>query len=191
MDIQVQPLPTNRCQEVADLNSAAFIDKTTQTCFGATPSEARREERKAYQKYLKHHPDKLKHCGVVILDGAIVGAIQVQLASDVGDLSFPSFMRHACKPGEAYIEWIGVAAAGGKGIGSKLLKWGEDLAKAHSCTKLTLAVVSSNTGAIALYERKGFEIQSRNCWCLPCMCCFVFCCMGARYTGVYPMLKQI
>ena len=45
----------------------------------------------------------------------------------------------------------------GKGAGAALLAAAESLARERGCCKLTLEVLSGNTGAHALYTRVGFE----------------------------------
>jgi len=46
----------------------------------------------------------------------------------------------------------------GLGIGSQLIKVGENVARAHGFRQIQLAVEKRNTGARRLYERLGFEI---------------------------------
>ena len=101
--------------------------------------------------------------------------------------------RHTNKPGEAYIEWVGVLdSARGQGIGSTLLAWAEATARANSCHCLTLEVISSNQRAIQLYQRKGFTIEGGGDCCDECLtCCFVWCCMGCKYTGAHAMRKEL
>lgn len=65
---------------------------------------------------------------------------------------------HETKPGECYIEWLAVASsARGMGVGTKLLLWGDALARQWRCTSLTLGVVNGNP-ARRLYERQGFVL---------------------------------
>ena len=63
------------------------------------------------------------------------------------------------KTGECYIGHIAVKPEfQGKGIGTKLLEFGTELAHKKGFEKLTLYVSSSNKGAIKLYEKLGFKI---------------------------------
>lgn len=59
---------------------------------------------------------------------------------------------------ECYIANIAVLPSHRReGIGQKLLSYGESLAKKESCSFITLEVRVSNSGAIGLYEKNGFE----------------------------------
>lgn len=63
------------------------------------------------------------------------------------------------KTGECYIEHIAVKPeVQGKGVGTKLLEFGKELARKKGFEKFTLYVSSSNKGAIKLYEKLGFNI---------------------------------
>lgn len=48
------------------------------------------------------------------------------------------------------------ASAQGQGVGTALLRWVEELARARGCCKLTLEVLEGNTRARAVYARLGF-----------------------------------
>ena len=45
----------------------------------------------------------------------------------------------------------------GAGIGQALLQWAEQTAQALGCCKVTLEVLTGNTGAMKSYQRAGFE----------------------------------
>ena len=63
------------------------------------------------------------------------------------------------KTGECYIGHIAVKPeVQGKGIGTKLLEFGNELARKKRFEKFTLYVSSSNKGAVKLYEKLGFNI---------------------------------
>lgn len=69
-------------------------------------------------------------------------------------------MHHAA--GECYLDNLAVAPeARRQGIGSALLAAMEEKARALGGEFLSLEVRASNAGAIALYERAGFEPQGR------------------------------
>jgi len=104
----------------------------------------------------------------------------------------PEFCRHQLKPGECYLEWIGTTdAARGKGAGSKLLKWAEEIALEHGCAVISLDVVPSNP-AVGIYEKKGYVgIEAGSACARPFDCLFIFCFMGCRYTSVMRMEKPL
>ena len=62
---------------------------------------------------------------------------------------------------------IGVlAAAGGQGVGSGLLRELESWASAHGIHRLELTVMAHNDRASRLYERMGFAVEGRRRECL-------------------------
>ncbi|GMI12414.1 hypothetical protein TrVE_jg10366 [Triparma verrucosa] len=104
---------------------------------------------------------------------------------------------HKVKPGEVHVESLAVLPeARGKGVGRKLLQWGEDKAKADGCSLYSLAVLKGNP-ALRLYERFGFVKKEADCVeaCMANM--FVLCCFGRPYGccdqhfGAYDMEKKI
>merc|ERR1719326_2837787 len=82
-------------------------------------------EGQVYEEVFRTAPQKIDHIRVVRDEsGMILGAIQLQLPGDPGDLSVDEDMRHVLVPGECYLEWIACRPeATGKGIGSVLMKW--------------------------------------------------------------------
>ena len=70
-----------------------------------------------------------------------------------------SILTRKTKTGECYIEHIAVKPeVQGKGVGTKLLEFGKELAHEKGFDDFTLSVSSLNSGAIKLYERLGFDI---------------------------------
>ncbi len=71
-------------------------------------------------------------------------------------------LESSAKAGECYIEHIAVSpAARGLGVGTKLLSSGRKFMKnILNLKKYSLYVAASNTGAIRLYEKLGFIIES-------------------------------
>ncbi len=45
----------------------------------------------------------------------------------------------------------------GSGLGSRLLQYAIDYARAHHCARITLLTDQTNAGAIRFYERQGFQ----------------------------------
>lgn len=79
------------------------------------------------------------------------------------------------------MEFLSVTAqARGQGVGTKLLQWGEERAREHNATELTLSVLNGNP-AKRLYERFGFVAQPMTWWqrCMDCVCVTVL--MGRPY----------
>lgn len=87
-------------------------------------------------------------------DGQVIGFMHLTHHGMRRD-AFSSLL-HTTTPGECYIEMLAVSeVARGQGIGTRLLDWGEEQARARGATKLTLGVVKGNP-AQRLYERRGF-----------------------------------
>mmetsp|Transcript_3885 Transcript_3885/g.4368 ORF Transcript_3885/g.4368 Transcript_3885/m.4368 type:complete len:220 (-) Transcript_3885:355-1014(-) len=203
-DIVYETPAADDIRGLAEVGARAFTDKQFRcfcgpSCFSI--EEDTEENLKAFRQYVG--TPKFTHCHVARdrTTGKIVGACQLQLHEDVGDLRFPTWSgsRHHCDATECYIEWIGVDPAySGKGIGSKLLAWAVEFATEKGCTFMSLNVVKGNDGARQLYERKGYVVKPNppqhggdGCGTQSCACCFIFCFMGCRYTGVDWMEKPL
>lgn len=78
-------------------------------------------------------------------------------------------MVHTPQPNEMYIDHLAVTKhARGLGVGTKLLQWGEDIARQRNKTLLTLGVVKGNP-AKRLYQRLGFVDVSFSCFWSSCI----------------------
>ena len=146
----------------------------------------------AYNVYAERYPEKLQHCRVVRgATGELLGVIQLTLPGGARNLDQNSCMRHTLLEGEAYVDWIACAAAArGKGIGSKLLAWADEEAKAAGAKFISLDVMGSNTGARRLYERKGYDVKPLGSCEEALSPPIVFCCFGCRYCSVKHMEKR-
>jgi ribosomal protein S18 acetylase RimI-like enzyme len=88
-------------------------------------------------------------------DKKVVGFLQMSLYGQPREQI--SSLLHTLRPGEAYIEQLSVNSdMQGQGIGTRMLQWSEDTARAKGATVLSLGVVAGNP-AIRLYQRFGFE----------------------------------
>jgi len=71
--------------------------------------------------------------------------------------------HHLTAPGSYYIHALAVYPEfGRKGIGSTLLSLARDQAAEKSLTDLSLYVYAQNVGAVALYEKHGYEVAGRS-----------------------------
>jgi ribosomal protein S18 acetylase RimI-like enzyme len=130
------------------------------------------------KRYANYPADKL-NVGAVVVDSAgnALGYLQMALH---GMPVYPEGL-HTTKPGEAYIETIGVGPnARGKGVGTTLLVWAEATAKERGCTVLGLGVVNGNP-ASRLYDRFGFVAEEVDCCDSLCGAGIVFCLLGRPY----------
>lgn len=72
-------------------------------------------------------------------EGVPVGRVTVEL--DCGYLHSLAVERHAQ----------------GRGVGTRLVAWAEQVLAAEGCTEVVLGVEEANSGARALYERLGYR----------------------------------
>jgi hypothetical protein len=76
--------------------------------------------------------------------------------------------------------------ARGKGVGTKLLAWAEDVAKARNARVMTLSVINGNA-AKKLYSRTGYNKFTKSDPCEAfCSCCFITVCFGRPYGLCHP-----
>ena len=124
-----------------------------------------------YQKLYQKQPAKKEVAAVAIIDGLVVGVIQLLLEGMHSD-------THKARPGEAYIDHIAVEPDWqGKGVGGKLMLWAETTAVSRGCKYISLEVMKGNP-AIRLYQRKGFRLEPHPCVDRPFIFLFLCCFMG-------------
>ena len=85
---------------------------------------------------------------------------------------------HTPQPGEVYVDTLVVTqAARGKGVGTQLLEWAEEIARGRpfEVHRMVLGVVRGNP-ALRLYQRQGYRPVATQ-WCLPS--CLLGCPNGA------------
>jgi GNAT superfamily N-acetyltransferase len=132
----------------------------------------------------RKNPDNYSTSAVAVRnkDGRVVGFVQMSLHGQKGRDCCASLM-HTLRPGEAYIEQMMVdAETRGQGIGTRLLEWCEETARAKGATLLSLGVVTGNP-AERLYKRFGFEdhVPKDGC-CDSCMTYTrIFCILGCPH----------
>jgi GNAT superfamily N-acetyltransferase len=92
--------------------------------------------------------DARQYLAVAERDGVIVGTLQLTF---IPGLSLKGAMR-------AQIEGVRVASsARGTGLGSQLIEWAVDEARARGCRMVQLTTNNSRTDAHRFYEKLGFE----------------------------------
>jgi ribosomal protein S18 acetylase RimI-like enzyme len=188
-EVTIQPLTLELVDGLRIVHNEGFGSKYCCLCCPVADTDGRIAE------FYAKHPERLAVCGLAV-DKAGTPLGYVQLA--IHPMSDKDGM-HTTKPGETYIEQIGVAAAArGKGVGKKLLQWAEDQAKASERGNkiLSLAVIDGNP-ARRLYERVGFVAKERDgCdWCVGgCVGFFIFGCpygLSNPHWGVADMEKPL
>ena len=109
-------------------------------------------------------------------DGVVIGAIKTAVHGQAR----PAAERgmHETRPGECYVDWLAVSSsARGKGVGTKLLRWADQLALSRGCNVLTLGVMNGNP-AVRLYERHGFVVKRESLCEAFLGCIFISCFIG-------------
>ena len=171
--LSVQPLTLELAEALGRIHDEGFATKAMCMCLPL-------KDAGALKRYYARHPERLPLCGVVLgEDGTPLGFVSLAV-HPMGD----RLGLHTLKPGEAYIEQIGVAAAArGKGVGTLLLQWAEQWAREHSATLLTLSVLNGNP-ARRLYERFGFAAVPKADPIETCIEGGVVCCCFGRPYGL-------
>eukprot|EP00193_Tetraselmis_chui_P005740 CAMPEP_0177764166 /NCGR_PEP_ID=MMETSP0491_2-20121128/7257_1 /TAXON_ID=63592 /ORGANISM="Tetraselmis chuii, Strain PLY429" /LENGTH=185 /DNA_ID=CAMNT_0019280317 /DNA_START=226 /DNA_END=780 /DNA_ORIENTATION=+ len=179
---EVSPLTQADILSLSEMRAEAFSEKRPRCCcFGyldAGPAQISRAV-EVYGKYAKKYPAKFSRCAVVRGEsGQVVGACQLQIGSDPGDMTLPFGMRHELQPGECYLEWIAVGdGARGKGVGTKLMDWAHATARQEGCRVISLEVMGTNRAA-ELYRRQGYverpSPDGDDPFTLACTCCIVW-----------------
>lgn len=151
------------------------------------------ESQSDFSSPYRRHPENLQTSAVAVResDGAIVGFVQM---SEYGQ-SRGCFdeMLHTLSPHEMYIDMISVRSdARGQGVGSKLMKWCEEMARQRNAHELTLAVVNGNP-ARRLYERVGFVAEKDSCCDVLANYCVTWCFFGCPHSrcGATEMIKKL
>lgn len=187
VEVSVQPLTMELVEGLRQMHNEGFGSKRCCLCRPVADNDGR------IAKFYTNHAERLPMCGIAVgKDNTPLGFVQLAIhpMNDKDGL-------HTTKPGETYIEQIGVgAAARGKGIGKLLLQWAEDQAREHHHTTLTLSVLNGNP-ARRLYERFGFQGKKQD-ECDQCIVSCIVCCLVGRpydlcnpHCGAVDMSKSL
>ena len=191
--IRVEALSPARFSEACSFNNAFTREGCRKRCFCLIPCALCPDAPAAFSHLYRTCPELLKFSALAIDESTdnAVGFIQMS-AYGLPRSPWNRYM-HRLQPGECYIEQASVSPrARGKGIGTKLLRYCEDIAREEGYTMLSLGVVRNNP-AQRLYERFGFEVDSRNC-CDGCIVNLkIFCILGCPHwsCGAVTMTKMI
>lgn len=189
----VQPLTMEFVRQANDILYDFVSTAGKGLCFGVCPYwlPICKTPDEVFEKQYKKCPEKLQVTGIVVRQGKVVGIIKMHQYEHYQ--SFEDSLMHTTKPGEMYIESLAVRKeCRGQGLGTALLEWGEQAARARGCSVLTLGVVIGNP-ARRLYERFGFENKKES---FPHACCndaCAWCLIGCPYwqIGVIVMEKKL
>lgn len=157
--------------EIVNINNKFLSSKHALCCIPLS-CQSPQTQRRVFTKC----PDKMNVGGLAVDEetGAALGYIQLSFKGMPTEL-------HVVKEGECYVEWLAVMPdARGKGVGTKLLKWAEEMARSRKSSHMTLAVIRGNP-AIRLYERDGFATIQEDCCEEFFGCCLVTFLFGRPY----------
>ena len=113
-----------------------------------------------------------RNAHIARLDGDVAGMLlayrlPATADSDENPADYPDFVQpmvelEQCVPGSFYINMLATYPQfRGRGVGTGLMAQVERLAQAAGCGQASIQVFASNTGALKLYQRLGFEIVER------------------------------
>lgn len=132
---------------------------------------------------LRKYPELMETTAVALVDGNVVGSTKLVLyGQHQGTIDQ---CLHTPRKDEAYVDHLAVAvSARGRGVGTEMLRWCEQTARARGAKVLTLGVVKGNP-AVRLYERFGFVPVSTGC-------CehLVVCCVFGKPHGQFGSLRM-
>ena len=166
--VRIEPLHSKHFKELVLITSEFLNSKHCLCCLplGADEDVA------TFEKFQRRYPEKFAVGAVAVKedDNTVVGYAQMLFENQ------PSHF-HKCKANEAYLEQLCVSSdARGMGVGSKLLKWCDDLAIERNCDFIGLDVLYNNP-AVGLYERKGYVIQPKSNCIETCVSAVFICCL--------------
>lgn len=155
METRIEALsPSTLCG--ASVQANEFLGTRKAMC-GIFPYRLCPTSESEFSALYKKNPGNYETSAVAIRtdDGKVVGFLQMSLYGQPRDPL--SSILHTLRPGEAYIEQLSVnSEMQGRGVGTRMLQWSEDLARAKGATVLSLGVVAGNP-AQRLYQRFGFN----------------------------------
>ncbi|CAJ1956761.1 unnamed protein product [Cylindrotheca closterium] len=163
--IEIVPLSRQYFAEAKDIESD-FVKTGKGCCFGvcrfawcpASPQE------EFDSMYSTKDVTRKETYGVALYNNKVVGICKGRRFGQ--KMTFDESLMHKPAKGEFYIDTLAVTSeARGKGVGTKLLKWAEDLARQKGDSKLQLGVMQGNP-AERLYTRFGFEEEQRASCCI-------------------------
>ncbi len=159
-----------RVARAADEAALAWLDVAAWTPQSGFPSVMERSGDPYYTFFTGDSPPAA-HL-VAELDGWLAGYLRLRPATPLAE-------------GAHVLAVMGLAvapAARRRGVGAALLAAAEDHARARGARKISLRVLSTNTGALRLYQRLGFEREGllREEFCI-----------GGRYVDDVIMAKNL
>lgn len=147
-----------------------FIGAGKGFCFGLCPYRLCPLGPGEFEGVYRKSADRCKTYGVAILveEDLVVGICKARCGGQPAN--FDENLLHTPELDEVYVDTMAVTKeARGKGVGTKLLQWAEDLGRSRKATKMTLGVVNGNP-AQRLYVRAGYK-EMESSWFVPA--CFL------------------
>eukprot|EP00232_Nephroselmis_pyriformis_P010491 CAMPEP_0182885106 /NCGR_PEP_ID=MMETSP0034_2-20130328/19406_1 /TAXON_ID=156128 /ORGANISM="Nephroselmis pyriformis, Strain CCMP717" /LENGTH=189 /DNA_ID=CAMNT_0025018355 /DNA_START=139 /DNA_END=708 /DNA_ORIENTATION=+ len=185
---RVEPLCRQRVKDLLPIFQEGFANKWL---LGCCPCPTTLEE---MEGTFRQYPDEKVALTALAVDesGDALGFITLAVSGLPSQLDFPmECCRHPVADGEVYIEQVAVSGvARGRGVGSALMGWAEDVARRRGARKMTLMVFKGNR-AINLYEKFGMEKAEVSCTECFAITTLFGCPYGVGNCGAYHMSKVI
>jgi len=183
--IRIETLAPMHFERAHEIEEDFFGNTGKGCCFGACPYGWCPTPRQDFESFYLNNPDRCSTFGVAVRqDQSVVGIVVLRME---GQKSRPDEdWIHTPKVGELYIDHIAVSGnSRGLGIGTKLMKWTDAMARERGANRITLGVVNGNP-AKRLYDRFGFVDTEDDC-------CMTACIIGMPYgqCGSTMMEKRI
>lgn len=135
-----------------------FIGAGKGCCFGVLSYKLCPLSAMEFESVYRKSPDRCDTYGVAVReeDQLVVGICKLRVKGQPCKWD-EDFVHKIVDDNECYLDTMAVTKeARGRGVGTKLMNWSEEVAKERRKTKMVLGVVNGNP-AIRLYERKGYR----------------------------------
>lgn len=167
-----------------------FIGNGKGLCCGMCPYRWCPTPKDDFESIYRKSQDRCDTFGVAVRqeDQVVLGYIKLRLSTQL--CTDEENFVHTVKPGELYIDNLAVLKeARGKGVGTKLLNWAEEMAKQRKANRITLSVLKGNP-ALNLYKRFGLEVVGNSIVSGFCSCLIMGLGPAGRF-GVLDMEKKV
>ena len=157
--VTIEPLSEKHFPAARQIENE-FIGTGKGFCFGILPYRLCPLSKEEFERIYRQSPDnRCKTYGVAIReeDRHVIGICKLRI-KDQPNTWDENCIHTITDDSECYLDSMAVTKEGrGKGVGTKLMAWADDVASDHQKTKMTLGVFKGNP-AIRLYERQGYQV---------------------------------
>jgi ribosomal protein S18 acetylase RimI-like enzyme len=140
-----------------------FLGAGKGLCFGLCPYKCCPMSEKEFEPIYRESPDRCSTYGLAVReeDQLVVGICKLRQRGQ--PTKWDEDLMHEPAENEMYLDCLAVTKeARGKGVGTKLMKWAEEIARERNATKMALGVTNGNP-AKRLYDRAGYVDVHSDC----------------------------